>query len=129
MVKTFTLTLGVILLGIGLWGAISGGHYHELVIFGVNANHNWVHILSGALAIGAGLRSTTTAKNYCLIFGAVYGLVTVLGFLNVPQVVALLNLNTADNFLHLGIAASCLYFGLKTPTLAGVSFSARRTYR
>jgi hypothetical protein len=46
-----------------------------------------------------------------MVFGTVYGLVAVLGFLNVGTVVEMLNLNLADNVLHLAIAAACLWVG------------------
>lgn len=117
MIKIFTLVLGVILLSVGIIGAVTGGHDHALIIFGINSIHNIVHILSGVLAIAAGFISLKAAKIYCLTFGSVYGLVTVAGFINQPQAVALLNLNTADNFLHLGITAACLFFGLTARTI------------
>lgn len=116
MLKIFTLTLGIILLAVGILGAVTGGHDHHLIIFGINASHNAVHILSGILAIVAALISLKAAKTYCLAFGVVYGLVTLAGFIHMPQAVSLLNLNTADNFLHLGITAACLYFGLTSKT-------------
>jgi hypothetical protein len=116
MIKNFTLALGVILLGVGIVGFVTGGHNHELIIFGINMNHNIVHVLSGILGIAAALMSFQAAKTYCIVFGAVYGLVTIAGFLHVAQAVTLLNLNTADNFLHLGISAASLYFGLTAKT-------------
>lgn len=112
MAKKFALLLGVVLLGTGVWGWLTGGHDHVLVVFGVNMTHNLVHVLSGVIALLAVLAGGEKAsKLYCLVFGAVYGLVAVAGFLNVTQVVTILNLNTADNFLHTGIAAASLYFG------------------
>ena len=41
----------------------------------------------------------------------VYGAVAVCGFCQVAAVVRFLNLNTADNFLHLAISAACLAVG------------------
>ena len=116
MIKTFTLGLGVVLLGVGVAGVLSGGHAHHLAVFGINASHNAVHILSGIAGIVTALMGLKAAKYFCLIFGAVYGLVTLAGFMNLPQVVSMLNLNTADNWLHLAIAGACLYFGFKTKT-------------
>ncbi len=115
MIKKFTGILGVTFLLVGVVGALTGGHDHNLVIFGINTTHNMVHILSGTLALVAALISTNTARFFCITFGVVYGLVTLLGFLHVPQAVALLNLNMADNFLHLTITTACLYFGLAAP--------------
>ena len=116
MIKKFTLVLGIMLLIGGVLGFMTGRHDHNLVVFGVNASHNMVHILSGILAIVTSLISLKAAKWYCLIFGAVYGVVTAAGFISMHQAVTLLNLNTADNFLHLGITAACLYFGFTAKT-------------
>ena len=111
MAKPFSMILGIVLLAVGLWGMATGGHRHTLVMFGINASHNLVHALSGALALMAGLAGARYATSYCLVFGTVYGLVAVLGFFNVTSVVTLLNLNMADNFLHLGISVACLWVG------------------
>ncbi len=112
--KKFALILGVVLLATGVVGWITGGHDHTLVVFGINMTHNLVHLVSGALALLTSKYGEKAAKLYCLIFGAVYGLVTAAGFLNVTSVVTLLNLNQADNLLHLAIAAACLGVGFKS---------------
>lgn len=114
MAKTFALVLGIVLLAVGVLGVLTGGHNHTLIIFGINATHNAVHILSGVVAILAAFGGEKYAKLYCLIFGAVYGLVTIAGFLSVAPAVSLLNLNMADNGLHLLISAACLYVGVTT---------------
>ena len=111
MAKGFSLILGIVLLAVGIVGTITGGHNHTLIIFGINLTHNLVHILSGILAIAAASSGEQYAKLYCLIFGAVYGLVTVAGFISLTPVVDLLNLNMADNVLHLAISATCLWVG------------------
>jgi hypothetical protein len=108
--KGFTAVLGGVLVVIGLWGTISGGHDHRLMAFGINASHNLVHLLSGAVALVAAGR-LRSAQIYCLAFGTIYGLVAIAGFFRIELVVRLLNLNMADNFLHLGIAAACLMVG------------------
>jgi hypothetical protein len=111
MARPFSILLGVVLLAVGLCGTATGSHNHKLVVFGINASHNLVHVLSGALAIAAGLAGARYATIYCLAFGTVYGLVAVLGFFNVPFAVNLLNLNMPDNFLHLAISVACLWVG------------------
>jgi hypothetical protein len=112
MIKSFTLVLGVVLLGVGVFGYATGGHDHLLLsIFGINMTHNLVHILSGAAAIGLAMAGPKTAKMFCLAFGVVYGLVAVAGFANVSQAVSMLNLNQADNLLHTAIAGACLFMG------------------
>lgn len=117
-ITKFTLILGITFVVVGILGVVTGGHDHNLIVFGVNMSHNLVHILSGILAIAASLAGVKMSKMYCLAFGAVYGLVTIGGFLNIPQVVTLLNINMADNLLHLVITAGCLYYGLTTKGVA-----------
>lgn len=116
MTQKFTLGLGIVFIVVGLLGWLGGSHDHHFIIFGVNASHNLVHMLSGIAAVAAGLHSFKAARLFCLVFGVVYGLVTIGGFLAIPAVVQMLNLNMADNFLHLAITVSCLGVGLKATT-------------
>jgi hypothetical protein len=51
-----------------------------LNIFHVNAAHNVVHLLTGVVAPLAGMAGVGAAKTFFKIFGVVYGLVAVLGF-------------------------------------------------
>jgi hypothetical protein len=114
MAQPFSMLLGIVLLGVGLWGTFTGGHAHTLMVFGINGSHNLVHVVSGALAIGVSLGSGAYARAYCVAFGAVYGLVAIAGFANVTPVALMLNLNAADNVLHLGIAAACLLAAIQS---------------
>jgi hypothetical protein len=66
------------------------------------------------VAILAALAGERYAKMYCLVFGAIYGLVTIAGFLKIAAVVQLLNLNMADNILHLLIAVASLWVGTQS---------------
>jgi hypothetical protein len=109
--KPFTLALGVVLFVVGAWGLATGGHDHALIVFGVNLSHNLVHLVSGAVAVFAAMRGGRAAILFCLAFGVVYGAVAVCGFCQVAAVGRFLNLNTADNFLHLAISAACLAVG------------------
>ncbi len=118
MTKNFTLVLGMVLLAVGILGVVTGGHNHKLIIFGINASHNIVHIVSGLLAILATLKNEDSAKMYCLVFGAVYGVVTIAGLLHVAFVVNLLNLNKPDHLLHFLISAACLWVGLQAKKAA-----------
>ncbi len=114
MATALSLVLGLVLFAVGVWGSLTGGHDHELIAFGINFTHNLVHILSGVVALLAAMSGEYYAKLYCLIFGAVYGLVAVGGIMNIAPLVQLLNLNLADNVLHLAIAAACLLVGVKS---------------
>ncbi len=78
----------------------------------MNLAHNLVHLLSGLGALACGFAGEKPARLFCLGFGAVYGLVAILGLLRVPFVVDLLHLNTPDDILHVAIAAVFLGAGL-----------------
>jgi hypothetical protein len=62
-----------------------------------------------------GCTGTRYAKLYFQIFGSVYALVTVIGFIQKTTVLGIFHVNTADNFLHLGLAIAIagIGFGLK----------------
>ncbi len=109
MAKAYSFILGIVLLIVGIVGYVQGGR--ELFGFGVNSMHNLVHTVSGIAGILAGIGGLKYARWYCLGFGAIYGIVTIAGFMNVPTVVNLLNLNIADNVLHLVIAATAMGVG------------------
>jgi Domain of unknown function (DUF4383) len=109
--KILATLLGIALLAIGLVGVVSGGDDHRLLIFGINAGHNTVHLVSGAVALAMAMISERAAMLFCLAFGSIYGVVAVAGFFQLPIAVRTLNLNMPDNFLHLGIAVVCLWVG------------------
>ena len=78
MAKTVCKILGVVFLLVGLVGfaspALLGAH--------LNAAHNVVHLVSGALALYFGFAgSLSAAKTFCLVFGLVYLGLGVLGLL------------------------------------------------
>lgn len=111
--STVAKTFGFVFLAVGVLGFIPNPIASVDGIFAVNAVHNVVHLLSGVLALFAGYAGDESyAKTYNVGFGAVYGLVTLLGFLGVGFVVDLLQLNAADNVLHLLITAALLGAGL-----------------
>jgi hypothetical protein len=111
MAKRFTTVLGVVLLVMGLWGMATGGGDHLLLVFGVNAGHNLLHLVTGAAALIAAMKGERASMIYCLAFGTLYGVLAVAGFFLVPWLMRGLNLNYADDFLHLVIAAACLWIG------------------
>ncbi len=116
MAKRFLTGLGIVLLLVGLVGAFTGGHDHELIVFGINATHNMVHIVSGLLLIAFAWGGERSARLGCRLFFAVYGLVTLGGFFGIESIVSGLNINPADNFLHLAIILGCAWHGFFRPT-------------
>lgn len=97
---TFAAILGAVLLLVGIIGFVQDP---VLGLFEVNALHNVVHLLSGAIGVWAGVWGGIAASRWFnRIFGIVYALVAILGFTGV--VAPLLDLNSADNWLHVLLA-------------------------
>ncbi len=107
-VKPVTWILGVVFVVVGVAGFLTDGN---LLGFQVDSTHNIVHIVSGVVALLAASTGQSNARWYLVIFGLVYGLVTVLGFMT-GSVLGLFEVNAADNYLHLAIAAVSLIVGL-----------------
>lgn len=128
-------TFGIVLLVVGVLGFIPNpivgdpgaaedaqdrtGAAEEGAVFGTNAAHNIVHLVSGLVALWAGFLSTTPeqhSKLYNVGFGIVYAAVALIGFLALDTMRSLLAVNTADNLLHLAIAVVLLAVGFGVDT-------------
>jgi uncharacterized protein DUF4383 len=83
-------------------------------IFAVNAWHNIVHILTGAIGL---LVAGYAAREYALGLGAVYIVITVWGFIigDNESILGFIPVNTEDNFLHLALGLLGIGAGLATP--------------
>jgi hypothetical protein len=78
---------------------------------GLTTEGHLLHLLSGAAAAFAASQSKEYSVWYFKIFGAVYALVTIIGFVQGTTVLGLIGVNMADNVLHLAIAAAALGLG------------------
>lgn len=103
------MTLGIIFIIVGIWGFIQNP---ILGLFLVNTSHNWVHLISGVLAVAFASSGELRAKQFAKVFGVIYGLLAVVGFF-MPRMHSLgpVIMNRADDFLHLFLAAVFLYLG------------------
>ncbi len=108
LVKSLTWILGIVLLLVGILGFVNSP---VLGIFQVDTVHNAVHILSGLIALIAVSSGESYARLYLIVFGVIYGLVTILGFVNNGNILGLFTVNQADNYLHAAIAIVCLGVG------------------
>jgi hypothetical protein len=121
--QIYSLAIGLTLLVVGLVGFLVDSSFDagsnlggdELIWFRVNGWHNVVHIASGLAGIALS-RTPASGRAFALGFGAVYGAVTIWGFID-HSVLDLIPVNTADNWLHLFIAALGIVAGL-APTEA-----------
>lgn len=117
MVKKLALLFGVVLTAVGVLGFVpaltpldSAGMPLLLGLFMVGVLHNIIHLASGVAALVSS-KSNAYASLYFKIFGVVYAVVTVVGFVQGDTVLGLIHVNLADNLLHLAIAASALAIG------------------
>lgn len=108
MTKSVTWILGIVLVLVGIAGFFVNG---TLLVFQVDTVHNIVHLLSGVVAIGAASSSESYSRMYLIVFGLVYGVVTLVGFLNGGDILGLFQVNDADNYLHAAIAVVSLGVG------------------
>jgi hypothetical protein len=89
MINTYAKVMGGILLLIGILGFVPA-------FAPVGLSNNW-----------------DLARKVTLLFAAIYGIITLMGFLSSDNIVMGMRMNLADDVLHLGITASALLFGLQ----------------
>lgn len=127
MAKTFVTVLGVFFIIAGIAGFIDplspDGEVLGLFFVGEPGTlHNLIHLLSGVAALAAVSSGEAAARMYAQVFGVVYALVTILGFIvGEGEILGLVPVNQADNVLHLAIAAGLLYFGFSGAPAARTS--------
>jgi hypothetical protein len=116
MINTYAKVMGGILLLIGILGFVPAFAPDGMLfgIFMVDGMHNVVHLISGLLLLAVGLSNNwDLARKVTLLFAAIYGIITLMGFLSSDNIVMGMRMNLADDVLHLGITASALLFGLQ----------------
>ena len=106
MAKTVCKLLGLIFLIVGIAGIFS----HNLLGAHLNMAHNMVHIVSGVVALYFGFSgSYSGARGFCFLFGLVYLLLGVCGWLlgsgaehmfNIPPSSPILMLGKMDHIIH-----------------------------
>lgn len=118
MLQKAAMVFGVVFVLIGVLGFVPAltPDGNLLGIFHVDAVHNLIHLASGAAALAAA-SSVRLSRLYFQVFGVVYALVTLGGFIPPLQfgeemkVLGLTHATTANNLLHLAIAGAALYMG------------------
>jgi hypothetical protein len=130
MAKRIATILGIVFLLVGVLGFVAPG----VGGFHLSTAHNLIHIISGAASLYFGLAGTLRgARLFCLVFGAVYGLLGIAGFLlgapgtpSMPGMAAddrlfkvlpgALELGTSDHTFHILLAIVYIAAALMTKT-------------
>ena len=127
MTKTAAKIFGAAFLLAGILGFVPAAAPNGMLLglLHVNPAHNVVHLLTGAIALCVGLASSSASRLFFRIFGVVYAIVAVLGFVygNEP-ILGLIANNIPDAWFHLIVAATSLFLGF-APTAATVAAPAR----
>ena len=117
--KSAALLVGVIFLAVGILGFVDNPIVGESenAIFHADATHNYVHIASGVLFILIALAAPTAITGFMILFGIVYLLLGIIGIVNFGtdgfgKLFGILNVNGADNLLHIGLGVLILVLGL-----------------
>jgi hypothetical protein len=116
--KTAALVLGIIFIVVGILGFIPNPLVSATGLFAVDTMHNLVHIVSGALIL-AGAYSGIGAALTLKVFGVIYAVVAILGFLmGGDMLLGMIRVNMADHWLHVALAIVILWagFGLQEET-------------
>ena len=115
MLMRSAVIFGIAFIAAGILGFVPGITTEDgylLGLFHVDAVHNFVHILSGAVALVVGYKSEHASRLYFQIFGSLYVAIAVLGmFYGNQPILGFLTNNPGDVVLHLVIAAVALYLG------------------
>lgn len=126
MAKTLGMLFGIVFLAVGILGFVPGvtttgpdGMPMLLGIFMVNATHSIVHIVSGAIFLFASMSGAGAARLWFQVFGVVYALVAVMGFVVGNGIIfGLISNNTNDTWLHVVLAVAMLAIGFGSPKQA-----------
>lgn len=103
MSKKLAVVFGIIFVIVGVLGFVPNpivGHEVTRVIFLTDTMHDLVHILIGVLLIVASTKGAAASAKALKIFGIVYLILAVAGFVYLP-LLGLVTANGADNWLHL----------------------------
>ena len=118
MAKTIATVLGALFVLLGLIGFVApnllGAH--------LSTTHNIIHLVSGAVSLYFGLAgSISAARMFCFVFGAVYLLLGVVGFIGgtgddrmLHVLPGALELGTPDHVIHILLGLIYLVAGLMT---------------
>lgn len=108
--KNVAMVLGVILTILGIWGLVVGVTTNVLW-FSHNLQHDVIHLVTGILGIWFARRGEMPSHAYAKVFGVIYALVAILGFVAGDTMMNMLNTNAADNWLHVVLALIFLWVG------------------
>lgn len=114
MATKLAKVFGIIFVVVGLLGLVGGfGIVGGDGVFMTNLPHDLVHLIVGVVLLWVAAKSPAKSSGALVLFGVVYLLVAVLGFIIDGDVFGLV-INGADDWLHVVLGVVLLGAGLKT---------------
>lgn len=111
--KKWGMILGIILLIVGVLGLIGGfGIVGEEGLFMTDRTHDLVHLVTGLIFIIVAAKSGQSMGMVLKVFGVIYVLLGILGFVMESPLLGFLTTNGADNVLHLILGIVFFWAGM-----------------
>ena len=117
--RTAGLIIGVVFVVVGILGFVPNPLVSSTGIFMVNAAHNLVHLISGAVIL-AGVYSFGSALALKII-GVIYAIIAILGLFMGGDMLFGIAMNMADHWLHVVLAVVILLAGFALPDDKGTA--------
>jgi hypothetical protein len=117
MAKKLAVVFGVVFVLVGVLGFIPNPIVGAGGIFVTDTLHDLVHLIIGIVLLIVAVNAPSKSSLWLNIFGVVYLLLAVLGFLTIPSggmLLGLVTMNTADHFLHVVLGIALLIAGIAT---------------
>jgi hypothetical protein len=119
MAKRLSLIFGAVFVLVGLLGFVPNPLVGPTGFFMTNGAHNWAHILIGAVMLVAASQSERAAYLSMIAFGALYGLLALMGFAAIgneghANLLGMVHVNGNDNWLHVVLAIALIGSALAT---------------
>ena len=115
MAKKLAIVFGVVFVLVGILGMIGSPIVGAMGLFETNGLHDIVHLLIGVVLLGVAFMAPSGSALWLKIFGVVYLVLAVLGFLIVPsggELLGLVHMNAADHLLHVVLGVVLLAAGM-----------------
>lgn len=111
MLRMIAILFGIAFIFGGIAGFLPSFTTDGLLLgyFSVNLLHNLFHIATGVIAIMCAVSHQAT-KYFFILFGILYGVIAIAGFSG-AEIMSGMQLNMADNVLHVFVAAVALFLG------------------
>lgn len=113
MAKTLAYIFGIIFVLVGLLGLfVSNPLVGQGSLFDTNTAHDLVHLIIGLILLAVAMWAPMQSSMWLKIVGAVYLLVAILGLFTSSPLLGLVEINDADNWLHIVLGVVLLAAGV-----------------